>query len=52
MNSKHIPEQKKKELTEIYSNLNPFELKKNIKRKLDQIFRIINKDNGKKMCYI
>ena len=52
MNSEHIPEQKKKELTEIYNSLNPFVLKENIKRKLDQIFRLINKDNVKKMCYI
>jgi hypothetical protein len=52
MSSKHIPEDKKKELTNTYNNLDPFELKKNIKRKVDQIFRLINKDNGKKMCYI
>jgi len=52
MKSKHLPEQKKTELTEIYNSLNPFELKINIKKKLDTIFRLINKNNGKKMCYI
>lgn len=52
MNSEHISELKKKELTEIYNSLNPFELKEHIKIKLNHIFRLINKNNGKKMCYV
>lgn len=51
MKSEHISEEKKKELTEIYNNLNPFELKTSIKKKLDRIFSLINKNNDKNMCY-
>ncbi len=52
MKSEHISEFKKKELTEIYNSLNPFELKKTIKKKVDHIFRLINNNNEDKMCYI
>ncbi len=51
MKSEHIPELKKKELTAIYNSLNPFDLKKSIKMKVDNIFRLINNNNGKKICY-
>jgi hypothetical protein len=51
MKSEDISELKKNELTEIYNNLNPFELKKTIKKKVDRIFRLINTNNGKKICY-
>jgi len=51
MLSEHISEEKKNELTEVYSCLDPFELKAIIKKKIDRIFRIINKESGKKMCY-
>lgn len=52
MESKDIPSQKKQELTEIYNSLNPFELKKNTKKKSDKIFSLINRNNDNKMCYI
>ena len=52
MRSEHIPEHKKKELTEIYNSLNPFELRKTIQKKVDHIFSLINNNNGKKICYI
>lgn len=52
MESKHIPEAKKQELTEIYKRLNPFELKKIIQRKLNKIFSMIHTDGDEKMCYI
>lgn len=52
MKSEHISEQKKNELTEIYNSCNPFELKKTIKKKVDQIFRLINNNYGEKICYI
>lgn len=51
MNSKHISDAKRKELTLIYQSLNPFELKKTIRKKLDHIFSILRKSNGQKMCY-
>lgn len=51
MQSEHISELKKNELTETYNSLNPFELKKAIKKKVDRIFRLINTNNGKKVCY-
>jgi len=51
MRSEDIPEQKKIDLTKIYNSLNPFELKKTIKKKVDRIFRLINRNNGKKICY-
>ena len=46
--SEHVSEEKKQELTEIYKSLNPFELKKTIKKKVDRIFRLINRNNDKK----
>ena len=52
MKSKDISELKKKELTENFNNINPFELKKIIKKKVDYIFGLINKSNDHKMCYI
>lgn len=52
MKSKHISDQKKEELTAIYNSLNPFELKKTIKKKVDRIFRLINNNDGEKLCYI
>ena len=51
MKSEHIPELKKKELTAIYNSLNPFELKKSIKKKVDHIFRLINNNYDEKICY-
>lgn len=51
MKSEHISELKKKELTEIYNNLNPFELRTIIKKKTDCIFRLINNNSGDKLCY-
>lgn len=52
MKSEHISERKKEELTEIYKSLNPFELKKIIKKKVNHIFSLINNNYGKKLCYI
>lgn len=52
MKSGDISEDSKKKLTETYNSLNPFELKKNIKMKIDRIFRLINSDDGEKLCYI
>lgn len=51
MKSKDIPDEKKKELTFIFQNLNPFELKKIIRKKSDHIFSILHKNNGQKICY-
>lgn len=51
MKSEAVSEQKKNELTEVYNGLNPFELKKTIKKKVDRIFRLINRNNGNKICY-
>lgn len=51
MKSEAVSKQKKNELTEVYNGLNPFELKKTIKKKVDRIFRLINRNNGNKMCY-
>ena len=52
LESKHISELKKKELTEIYNQLNPFELKKTIQKKLNVIFSMIHPENAQNMCYI
>lgn len=52
MRSEHISDVRKNELTEIYNSLNPFELKKVIKKKVDHIFRLINNNYDDKMCYI
>ena len=51
MKSEDLSKQKKNEITEIYNSLNPFELKKAIKKKVDRIFRLININNDKKICY-
>lgn len=52
MLSKHITEGKKQELTEIYNQLNPFELKKTIQKKLNIIFSIIHVTGDENICYI
>ena len=49
--SKYISDTKKEELTRVYRSLNPFELKKIIKKKLDHIFSVLHKNNGQKICY-
>lgn len=51
MQSEHLTDAKKHELTTIYNQLNPFELKKAIQKKLNKIFSIIHLDNGEKMNY-
>ena len=51
MQSEHISKEKKQELTIVFNQLNPFELKKVIQRKLNKIFSMIHVDNGKKMSY-
>jgi hypothetical protein len=51
MQSEHLTEAKKHELTTIYNQLNPFELKKVIQKKLNKIFSITHLDNGEKMSY-
>jgi hypothetical protein len=40
MLSEHISQEKKQELTAIYESINPFELKKQIQKKVDFIFRL------------
>ncbi|MDR3442678.1 MAG: integrase, partial [Legionella sp.] len=52
MESEHINENKKKELTETYNQLNPFELQKIIQKKLKRIFALINVKTDSKMRYI
>ncbi|MDR3502183.1 MAG: integrase [Legionella sp.] len=52
MESEHINENKKKELTETYNQLNPFELQKTIQKKLKRIFALINVKTDSKMRYI
>jgi hypothetical protein len=52
LRSEHISNFKKNELTEIYNGLNPFELKKIIKKKVDRIFCVINNDSANKMRYM
>lgn len=49
--SEYISDEKKNELNLVYISINPFELKKTIKKKVDCIFRLINKNNGEKACY-
>ena len=51
MRSEHISDLRRNELTEIYNSLNPFELKKIIKKKLNRIFSLINNNSGNKICY-
>jgi len=52
MNSEHIDVDKKKELTEVYKQLNPFVLQKAIQKKLKRIFSMINVKTDSKMRYI
>jgi len=42
MQSEHITEAKKQELTELYNQLNPFVLQKTIQKKLKRFFALIN----------
>lgn len=51
MQSEHLTDAKKQELTSIYNQLNPFELKKAIQKKLNKIFSHIHLDIGEKMIY-
>ncbi|MBA2650801.1 MAG: hypothetical protein H0U73_00820 [Tatlockia sp.] len=48
--SKHLSEKKKRELTNIYNELNPFELQRKIKFKLNKIFGLLG-INGQKIGY-
>jgi hypothetical protein len=50
--SEHISESKKKELTEVYNQLNPFTLQKIIQKKLKRIFSMVNVKTDSKMRYI
>lgn len=43
----HISQEKKQELTFIYKAINPFELKKQIQRKLDLIFGLVERNSYK-----
>lgn len=52
LESKHISEAKKQELTEIYNQLNQFELKKTIQKKSNVIFSMIHLAHDQKMRYI
>ena len=52
MQSEHITQAKKQELTEIYNQLNPFELKKTIQKKLNKILMIAHVIGNKEICYI
>lgn len=51
MQSEHLKDAKKHELSTIYNQLNPFELKKAIQKKLNKIFSNIHLDNDEKMNY-
>ena len=51
MQSEHMAEAKKQELTMIYNQLNPFELKKAIQKKLNKIFAMIHLDYDEKKYY-
>ena len=52
MKSAFINEEKKKELTEMYNQLNPFVLQKSIQKKLKAIFAVVNVRSDRKMNYI
>jgi hypothetical protein len=52
MKSVFISEDKKKELTDIYNQLNPFVLQKTIQKKLKRIFSMVNVKTDSKMRYI
>lgn len=45
MQSEHLTQEKKEALTAIYQRINPFELKKEIQKKVDNIFRLNAKIN-------
>ena len=47
MLSEHLSQEKKQELTSIYEAINPFELKKQIQRKLDLIFGLVGRNFNK-----
>ncbi len=53
--SEYISDLRKNELTKIYNSINPFELRKIIKKKINCIFSIINSKNkihyANKVCY-
>jgi hypothetical protein len=49
MLSEHISQEKKQELTAIYESINPFELKKQIQKKVDFIFRLTGRKVGNGM---
>lgn len=49
MLSEHISHEKKQALTSIYKGLNPFELKKQIQKKVDKIFSLIETKLSKHM---
>ena len=49
MESEHITNVKKQELTDIYNQLNPFQLKKTIQKKLNAIFSKIHIENVQKL---
>ncbi len=42
MESEHIDEETKERLKNKFESLNPFELKKNIEKKLKKIFELVN----------
>ena len=47
MLSEHISQEKRQELISIYKSINPFELKKQIQKKLDLIFSLIGRNFNK-----
>ncbi len=47
MESDHIPEQTKQQLTELKNTLNPFHLQKQMKLKIDNIIKMVNDSNLK-----
>ncbi len=51
MQSPHLTDAKKNELTTLYNQLNPFKLKNEIQKKLNKIFSNIHLDNDEKMSY-
>ncbi|HAT1728955.1 hypothetical protein DM455_16810 [Legionella pneumophila] len=52
MKSEFITGEKKIELTELYSQLNPFKLQKAIQKKLKRIFAMVHIKTDSKMNYI
>lgn len=49
--SPYISAQQKEILESTFNELNPFELRKKIQRKVDHIFSLLNAANTNKMCY-